>query len=303
MIRVIGKHTALGLLVVFTAITLTFALVRVSGDPTSIILPQDATDAQRVALRQSLGLDQPVLEQYFRYLGGAVHGNFGASYFDAEPVSGIVWHFLPNTLLLAASSFLLTIALAVPLGTLAAVWRGGYLDRMVQVVSVLGNSMPSFWSAVLLLQFLAVRLGWFPTYGNQGPASLVLPTVNLTLFFFPTIARLTRSAVLDVLPANYVTTARAKGLTDRRILLVHVIRNASVPVLALLGLQLGSLLGGAVLTEAVFAWPGIGTLAVRSIGRSDFPVVQGIVAYVAVIFAIVTPCTEILIRRVNPKLR
>ena len=303
MIRLVGKHILLGIIVVFAAITLTFVLVRLSGDPTSLILPQDATAEQRFQLRSSLGLDQPAWDQYRSYVYGAIHGDFGKSYFDSASVSTIVWRFLPNTALLALTSFIVTILLAVPLGTLAAIRRGGMLDLGVQFVSVLGNSTPSFWSAILLLQFLAVKAGWFPTYGTAGAASLVLPTANLVFFLFPSIARLTRSSVLDVIPSRYVNTARAKGLRESRVVIVHVLRNSMVPVLALAGLQLGHLLGGAVLTETVFAWPGIGTLAVRSISRSDFPVVQGIVVYVAVIFAIVTVITEVLVRKANPKLR
>lgn len=303
MTRLLLKHLALGLIVVFAAISLTFALVRLSGDPTSIILPQEATAEQRADLRSSLGLDRPILEQYISYVAGAVQGNFGTSYFDSSSVSSIVWRYLPNTALLAAASFITTLVLAIPLGTLAAIRRGGLIDRVVQFVSVLGNSIPTFWAAILLLQVFAAKLHWFPTYGTGGLANLVLPTVTLAIYLFPTIARLTRSSVIEILPAVYVKTARSKGLSEFRVVTVHVMRNALVPVVALSGLQLGALLGGAVLTETVFAWPGIGTLVINSISRSDFPVVQGIVAYVAVIFAVVTVLTEVVIRQVNPRLR
>lgn len=303
MTRLLVKHVAIGLLVVFGALTLTFVLVRMSGDPTSLILPQDASAAQRAQLRDQLGIDKPLLDQYFSYLGGAVRGDLGDSYFDGGPVSAIVLRYLPNTIILATSSFVMTVLVAVPLGTLAAVRRGGVVDRLVQAVAVVGNSVPSFWSALLLLQIFAVKLDWLPTFGTVGPASLVLPTINLMLFLFPNMARLTRSSVLDVLPMPYVDTARTKGAGEPRVMTVHVLRNALLPVLALGGLQIGNLLGGAVLTEAVFAWPGIGTLAVQSISRSDFPLVQGIVVYVAVIFAIVTVLTEVLARAANPRLR
>ncbi|GAA1241133.1 ABC transporter permease [Janibacter melonis] len=297
------KHVGIGLLVVFGALTLTFILVRMSGDPSALILPQDASSEQRELLREELGVNQPMVQQYISYLAGAVRGDLGNSYFDSDSVSSIVLRYLPNTAILAASSFVVTLIFAVPLGTLAAIRRGGLLDRAVQAVAVLGNSIPSFWSALLLLQVFAVKLGWFPTYGTAGALSLVLPTVNLALFLFPTMARLTRSSVIDVLPMPYVETARTRGASEPRVITVHVLRNALLPVLALGGLQIGGLLGGAVLTETVFAWPGIGSLAVQSISRSDFPVVQGIVVYVAVIFAVVTVITEIMSRLANPRLR
>lgn len=303
MTHTLFKHVTVGLLVVFGALTITFFLVRISGDPTSLILTQDATAEQREQLREQLGLNDPLLLQYFSYVGNALRGDLGTSYFDSGAVTEIVLRYLPNTVLLATSSFILTVVIAVPLGTMAAVWRGGILDRFVQGLAVLGNSIPTFWSGLLLLQVFAVQLGWFPTFGSTGAISLVLPTVNLALFLFPNMARLTRSSVLEVLPRQYVDTARAKGAGEVRVLSIHVLRNGLLPVLALSGIQIGILLGGAVLTETVFAWPGIGMLAVDSISRSDFPVVQGIVVYVAVIFAIVTVLTEVLMRVVDPKLR
>ncbi|MDA3626346.1 ABC transporter permease [Saccharopolyspora oryzae] len=303
MTKLLVKHIAIGIVVIFGALTLTFVLARMSGDPTGLILPQDASAEQRAQLRSQLGIDRPLLEQYLAYLGGAVRGDLGDSYFDSSSVSAVVLRYLPNTAILAVSSFVLTVLVAVPLGTLAAVRRGGVLDRLVQAVAVVGNSVPAFWSGLLLLQVFAVNLGWLPTFGTVGVASLILPTVNLMLFLFPQMARLTRASVLDVLPMPYVDTARTKGAGEFRVLTVHVLRNGLLPVLALGGVQFGSLFGGAVLTETVFAWPGIGTLAVRSISRSDFPVVQGIVVYVAVIFAIVTVLTEVLARAANPRLR
>ncbi len=303
MLRLIAKQIALGLLVVLTAVTLTFAMVRISGDPTSIILPQDATAAQREALRRDLGLDRPVAEQYLRYLLDAARGNFGQSYFDGDSVSAIIARQLPNTLALAGTSLVLIVLLAVPLGVMAAVWRGGVLDRAVQVTSVAGAAMPSFWLGLLLIQVFAVELDWFPTYGIGGVDHLVLPAFTLALYVFPRVARLTRSSMLDVLPSGFITAARAKGMPEHRVIFRTLLRNGLVPVLALLALEIGTLFGGAVLTETVFSWPGIGRLAVGSIQRRDFPVVQGIVAYVAVMFVAITVLAEIAMRVAYPKLR
>ena len=303
MARLVLKQIVLGILVVLTAVTLVFVMVRISGDPTTLILPQDATEAERVALRHELGLDRPVMVQYLAYLGGAVHGDFGQSYFDGDTVTAMIMRQFPNTLVLTGTALLVAVALAIPLGLLAAVWRGGVLDRAVQLVSVVGVSTPSFWAGLLLIQLFAVALAWLPTYGVGGWRHLVLPAATLALYLFPRLARLTRSSMLDVLPAAFVTTARAKGMPEYRVVARTVLRNGIAPVLALLALEIGTLFGGAVLTETVFSWPGIGQLAIHSIERRDFPVVQGIVAYVAVIFGVITVLAEIAVRLVNPRLR
>jgi peptide/nickel transport system permease protein len=303
MLRLIIKQLLLGVIVVLTAITLTFIMVRVSGDPTSLILPEDATEAQRVNLRSELGIDRPIVNQYFGYLAGAIRGDFGRSYFDGDTVSAIILRQLPNTLLLASTSLLIAVLLGIPLGVMAAVWRGSILDRSVQIVSVLGASVPSFWLGLLLIQIFAVWFGLLPTYGSGSAAHLVLPAATLAFYVFPSLARLTRSSMLEVLPAGYIAGARAKGMPEYRVISRTLLRNGIVPVLALLALEVGTLLGGAVLTETVFSWPGIGRLAIHSIQRRDFPVVQGIVAYVAMMFVLITVLSEIAVRIVNPRLR
>ena len=231
------------------------------------------------------------------------HGDFGDSYFDGDSVTGVIMRRLPNTLLLAASALLLAVVLAIPLGVLAAVWQGGVLDRTVQVISVIGASTPSFWVGLLLLQIFAMQLEWLPTYGVGGITNLILPSTTLALYVFPRLARLTRSSMLDVLPAGFITAARAKGMPERRVIWRVLLRNGIVPVIALLALEIGALFGGAVLTETVFAWPGIGQLAITSIERRDFPLVQGVVAYVALIFSVITVVAEIAVGLANPRLR
>jgi peptide/nickel transport system permease protein len=303
VIRVFLRQLILGILVVISALTLTFILVRLSGDPTSIILPQDATEAQREVLRQQLGLNDSLPIQFLRYLSHAAVGDFGRSYFDSDAVTSIVMRHLPNTLTLAGASLALACLFSLPLGVLAAVWRGGYIDRIVQVVAVIGASMPSFWAGLLFIQIFAVGLNLLPTYGTGSPAHLVLPAATLAFYAFPSLARLTRSSMLEVLPQSYVTAARAKGMPESRVIGRTVLRNGMVPILTLLALEIGHLIGGAVLTETVFAWEGIGRLAITSIQRRDFPVVQGVVAYVALGFVLVTFLAEIAVRLVNPKLR
>jgi peptide/nickel transport system permease protein len=303
MLRLIAKQCVLGLVVVLTAITLTFVMVRISGDPTSLILPQDATEEQRALLRSQLGIDRPVLTQYLSYVAGAMRGDFGRSYFDGDTVTAIILRPLPNTLVLAGTALTVAVVLGIPLGVMAAVWKGGVLDRIVQVTSVLAASIPSFWLGLLLIQVFAVWLGLLPTYGTGSAAHLVLPATTLACWVFPSLARLTRSSMLEVLPTGYIAGARAKGMPEYRVISRTLLRNGIVPVLALLALEIGTLLGGAVLTETVFSWPGIGRLAIHSIQRRDFPVVQGIVAYVAMMFVLITVLSEIAVRIVNPRLR
>ncbi|WP_203075754.1 ABC transporter permease [Falsiroseomonas ponticola] len=303
MLKAILRQVGLGLVVVLAAMTVTFLLVRLSGDPTAQILPESATEAERQALLRELGLDAPLAVQYVTYLRKAMGGDFGESYFDGESVSTIILSHLPNTLLLGAVALVVSTALAVPLGVLAAVRQGGALDRSVQVVSVLGASTPAFWMALILMQVFAVSLDLLPTYGMGGAEHLVLPAATLVMVNFPRLARLTRSAMLEVLPAGFIMAARAKGMPERRVVWRVLLRNGSVPVLALVALEIGGLFGGAVLTETVFSWPGIGQLAIRSLQRRDYPVIQGVVAYVALMFAIVTVLAEVAIRAADPRLR
>lgn len=303
MFYVIGKQFAIGILVVLIAITLTFFMVRLSGDPTSQILPEDASIEQRIALRKELGLDRPVALQYASYLQAAAKGDFGRSYFDGDKVAMTIMQRLPNTALLAGTSLVIALLFAIPMGMMSAVRQGGLLDRAVQALSVLGAAVPSFWLGLLLIQIFAVGLGWFPTYGIGQWNNLVLPAATLALHVIPGIARLTRSSMLDVLPAAYVKAARAKGMPERRVIFRTVLRNGIVPVVALIAIEMGALFGGAVLTETVFSWPGIGRLAIESIQRRDYPIIQGVVAYVAVIFALITVLAEIGTRLINPRLR
>lgn len=303
MIGVVIRQILSGILVIFMALTLTFLLVRISGDPTSLILSEDASQAQRDLLRSQLGLDLPLWQQYLTYLGNALQGDFGKSYFSNEAVSDIVLRHLPNTLILGFAALALAAFTAIPLGLASAVWRGGLIDRMVQVVAVMGSAMPSFWIGLMLIQIFAVGLNLFPTYGTGGPAHLVLPAVTLALFAFPSMSRLTRSSMLDVLPQPYVMVARAKGMPESRVISRTVLRNGIVPVVTLMALELGNLVGGAVLTETVFSWEGIGRLAVTSIQRRDFPVVQGVVAYVAFGFVLITILADVAIRIINPRMR
>lgn len=303
MIHVALRQILQGLLVVWIVLTATFVLVRFSGDPVAILLPEEPPPEAIAQLEAKLGLDRPLHEQYLAYLGSAVTGDMGQSYFEGSSVSDIIGRHLGNTLILAVVAFVATIAIAIPAGIYAAVHPHSIGDRLLQVSAVVFSSIPAFWLALLLVQFFALTLNWLPTYGTGSWRHIILPAATLTLISVPSLARLTRSSLLEVLPLNYVQASRAKGMPERRVVGRVVLRNALVPIITLLTLEIGTLLGGAVVTETVFSWPGIGHLTVVSLQRRDFPIVQGVVVYVSVIFVVITVVNECLIRLASPRLR
>lgn len=301
--RVIYRQLLQGLLVIWIVLSATFVLVRLSGDPVAILLPENPPQEAIELLQAKLGLDRPLYVQYFDFLSSALTGDMGQSYFEGSAVSEIIGRHLGNTLLLAGVAFVASALIAIPTGIYAAVYPGSFGDRLLQVTAVVFSSIPAFWLALLLVQFFALYMNWLPTYGTGTWRHLVLPAATLTLISIPSLARLTRSSLLEVLPLNYVQASRAKGMPERRVILRVVLRNALVPIITLLTLEIGSLLGGAVVTETVFSWPGIGHLTVVSLQRRDFPIVQGVVIYVSIIFVVITIMNELLIRLASPRLR
>lgn len=303
MAKVIGRQLLQGLFVILFVLSATFVLVRFSGDPVSLLLPEDAPKVQVELLRAKLGLDQPILVQFGDFVKSAATGDMGRSYFEDAPVGKVITTHLGSTLMLAGVAFLASAIIAIPAGIYAAVNPGSLGDRLLQVAAVLFSSIPTFWLGLLLVQFFALYLNLVPTYGAGSWANLVLPAATLTLVSIPGLARLTRSSMLEVLPLNFVQASRAKGLPEGRVIGRVAFRNALVPIITMLTLEIGHLLGGAVVTETVFAWPGIGHLTMVSLQRRDFPIVQGIVVYVSVIFIAITILNEVLIRIASPRLR
>jgi len=292
------------LIVVLGVCTLVFLLLHlVPGDPVDAMLGESARPADRAALRASLGLDQPLLEQYTRYLVGLARLDLGQSFQDQRPVSAVLAERLPATLQLAAAALLLALVLAIPLGVLAAKHRGGPIDGAAMGFSLLGISLPNFWLGPLLILVFSLWLGWTPVSGNDGALSLVLPAITLGTGLAAVLARMVRASVLEVLGEDYIRTARAKGLSEAAVLRRHALRNAWLPVLTLVGLQLGGVLGGAVITETVFAWPGVGSLLVESIQSRDYPVVQGCVLLISVLYVLVNALTDLAYARVDPRIR
>ena len=273
------------------------------GDPVLIMLGEPAPPGEAERLRARLGLDLPWHLQYFHFLAGALRGDLGLSYRTRLPVSDEVIGRLPATLELTAAAMLVALAVGLTLGILAALRHGRAADRAAMLLAVLGSSVPVFWSGMLLILLFAVTLGWLPVSGRGSPGQLVLPALALGLGAAALIGRLTRSSLLEALAQDYVRTARAKGLSERTVVLRHALRNALIPVAAAIGLQLSGLLSGAVLTETVFAWPGLGRLTVQAIEARDFPTIRGVVLLAAVLLTLVNLALDLLFAHLDPRIR
>ena len=256
-------------LVVFLSLSAVFLMVRLSGDPVTLFMPMDIQAKDINEFRQRLGFNDPLGVQYARFIGGAVRGDFGESLRYKRDALGLVLERLPATLLLAGTALALTFVVAVPLGVLSAVRRDGLVDHVATMVTVLGQAVPGFWLGLMLIYVFAVQLRWLPTGGMGTVAHLIMPAIVLAAFYSARVARLTRSAVLEVLNEEYILTARAKGLAETRVIGKHTLRNSAIPIVTLAGLEAGQLLGGAVITETIFAWPGLGRLtATARVGRA-----------------------------------
>ena len=293
-------HTAF---VATGVVTLVFAALRLSGDPAATMLPGDASVEELVALRRQLGLDRPLWLQYVQFLAGALSGDFGTSFRHQQPALPLVLERLPATLELAGAALLLAVALALPLGVLAAVYRGRIVDVVAMAFAVVGQATPYFWMGIMLILIVSVELAWLPTSGRGGFERLILPAITLGTHFAASLARLTRTSMLEVFGQQFVTTARAKGLSEWSVVLGHTLKNAAVPVITLIGLQFGTLLGGAVVTETIFAWPGVGRLAVQSVFVRDYPVVQAGVFVLALTFVAINLVVDLLYGVLDPRIR
>ena len=290
-------------LVVFLSLTAVFAMVRLSGDPVLLFMPMDIQAKDVNEFRQRLGFNDPLPVQYGRFLAGAVRGDFGESLRYKQDALGLVLERLPATLLLAGASLLLTVGIALPLGVLSAVRRNSLLDHVGTVATVLGQATPGFWLGLMLIFVFSVKLRWLPTGGTGSLAHLAMPAVVLAAFIAARIARLTRSAVLDALGEDYVLTARAKGLGEGRVVGKHTLRNSAIPIVTLAGLEAGQLLGGAVITETIFAWPGLGRLTVQALLNRDFPVVLAAVFLVSVMYTLINLLVDLLYGWLDPRVR
>jgi len=280
----------------------TFAILHASGDPVALIMPE-APEADRVKLREALGLDDPLATQFVRFVGNAARGDFGKSFFYREPAFRLVTERLPTTLALTSLAVMLSLAVAVPVGIYSAVRRNTLIDHAATVVVFLGQSMPVFWIGIMLMLLFAVQWRLLPVSGWDSWPAVVLPAVTLGAFTTPLFMRIVRSSMLEVINLDYVRTARAKGVSEWLVICRHALRNAALPIVTVIGLQFGLLLSGAVLTETVFAVPGVGRLLVRSIVQLDFPIVQAGVFMLAMIIVTVNLLVDVLYVFLNPTLR
>jgi len=303
MRRYVAARLAQSALVVLLSLTAVFGMVRLGGDPVLLFLPMDIQAKDVNEFRQRLGFNDPLAAQYARFMAGALHGDFGQSLRYRRDALGLVLERLPATLLLAGTSIALTLLIAVPLGLVTAVRRDTLVDHVGTVAMVLGQAIPGFWLGLMLIYLFAVALRWLPTGGTGSLAHLVMPSVVLAAFFSARVARLTRSAVLDVLGEEYITTARAKGLGEGQVIAKHTLRNSAIPIVTLAGLEAGQLLGGAVITETIFAWPGLGRLTVQALLNRDFPVVMAAVSFTSIVYTLMNLAVDLAYGWLDPRVR
>jgi ABC-type dipeptide/oligopeptide/nickel transport system permease component len=282
---------------------LTFIIGHSSGDPVRLIARGDATEAQRAQLRHSLGLDRPVLEQYRIYVGNALHGDLGVSYRQHVDVSRLIALRLPNSLELAGAAFVLAMGIGFTLGVLCVIYRDTVLDNVIAGLSVLAQVVPGFWLGLVLVLLFAVHWRILPVSGSGDLTHLILPAVTLALPTLGRMTRLVRGGMLEVLQSDYIRTARAKGLSERQVLLGHAAKNALLPLVTQAGLELGDLVGSAFIIETVFAWPGLGRMAVNAVQQRDFLVVQGCVLVIAAGFVLINLAVDLLYAVIDPRVR
>ena len=290
-------------LVAFGVVTVVFFVGRLTGDPVHHILGANATPTDIAEFRRLMGFDAPLSLQYVRYVGSVLQGDLGRSFHYHSPVLPLVLERFPATLQLTAAAMGVALVVAIPMGMVAALKRGSLLDTLAMLVAVLGQAIPVFWLGIMLIFFFSLKLGVLPPAGRNGWLYLIMPAVALGAYSAATIARLTRSTMLDVLSQDYIRTARAKGLAERAVIAGHALKNAAIPVVTMIGLQLGTLLGGAVVVETVFAWPGVGDLAVKAIAQRDFPLVQATVLMVALGFVVMNLVVDLLYLWLDPRIR
>lgn len=290
-------------LVIIGVSALSFGSMFLSGDPTMVMASESWTRPQIDEFRHRMGFDRPWLVQYLDFLSRAVRGDFGVSLRQQQPVFGLLLQRLPATFELALAAMAVAIGVGIPAGLLAATRRNTVVDRSLMLGALLGQSMPVFWLGLLLAMIFAVMLGWFPVAGRGGWEHLILPAASLGLFSVAYNARMTRSAILETLGQDYIRTARAKGLSGARVLTRHALRNALIPIVTVAGLQFGNLLGGAVITETIFAWPGVGRLAIQAIQGKDLPLVQASVTFLATIFVLLNLLIDLLYVVLDPRVK
>jgi peptide/nickel transport system permease protein len=303
MVVFLAKRFIYAFAVLFAATSLVFGLIFLAGDPLSGLIPPGATPEQQAVIRHRFALDRPVVVQYGKFLQGAAQGDFGDSWRRREPAMNAVLSQLPATLKLTTTAIVIALLFGIPLGIVAGTRPGGWGDAAVSGFALLGQAIPAFWLGTVLIMLFAVRWQWLPSSGGDGFASLILPAVALAAFPAATIARLLRASLIETMGQDFIRTARGKGLTKTAVVLGHAARNAALPVLAYTGLQINFLLGGAVIIESVFAYPGVGRLALQAVNDRDIPVVEAFVVVLAALIVLTNFATDAIAMAVDPRLR
>ena len=304
VVRYLIRRILLTIPVLLGVATLVFSLIHlVPGDPAQAMLGDGASEADIVDLRTRLGLDRPLLKQYVRFMSGLVRGDLGTSFRTSQPVVTAIAERVPATVELALASMLVAIVVALPLGIIAAVRRATFADYAAMTVALAGISIPNFWLGPMLAIVFAVQLGWLPVSGRGGWESLILPAISLGAALAAILARMTRASLLEELRELYVRAARARGVSRSRAILAHALRNSLIPLVTILGLQFGAVLTGAVITETIFAWPGVGRLLIQSISFRDYPLVQGCILLIAVTYVSVNLVTDVVYGALDPRIR
>jgi len=300
----IRRRLLQSLFVVWGVSVLVFFLLRLApGDPVSLLLAETATPEQMDAAREKWGLNDPIPVQYLVFLSHALRGDLGDSLFFKEPALNVLMARMPATLQLSAAALLFSLSVAIPVGMLSALKRDTIWDYLGTGLAMLGQAIPPYWLGIMLILIFSVLLGWFPTSGRGTIWHLVLPAITLGSVLMALVTRLVRSGMLDVLSEDYVRTARAKGLPERTIIVRHALRNILIPLVTVIGLQLGALFGGAVITESIFAWPGVGRLALQAINARDYPLVQAAVLFISVVYVFLNLAVDILYVYLDPRIR
>jgi peptide/nickel transport system permease protein len=303
MLRFLLRRLVLAALVIITVLTVSFALTHVAGDLATAIAGPNATAADVEAVRKAYGLDRPILVQFAEWAARAARGDFGDSFFSNDKVSTLIAHRLPVTATLGFVGIAIALAVALPLGIIAAVRQNTVVDRLVSLIAVIGQAMPTFWFGLILMVVFGLRLGWLPVSGTGSWQHFIMPGVVLAFTGIPALLRLTRSGMIEVLASDYIRTARAKGLRERTVVLHHALENAAIPIVSIAAVQLGFMLGGSVVIEQVFALHGVGYLAWESISKNDFPVVQAVVLVLSCIYVLLTLIADLANAFLDPRLR
>lgn len=300
----IRRRLLQSLFVVWGVSVLVFFLLRLApGDPVVMLLAESATPEQIAAARAKWGLDKPIPVQYAVFLGRALQGDLGDSLFFQQPAIEVLFERMPATLQLSGAALLFSLSVAIPMGLLSALRRDSIWDYLGTGLAMIGQAIPPYWLGIMLILLFSVSLGWFPTSGRGTVWHLVLPAITLGSVLMALITRLVRSGMLDVLNEDYVRTARAKGLTERVVIIRHALRNILIPLVTVIGLQLGALFGGAVITESIFAWPGVGRLALQAISARDYPLVQASVLVISVVYVFLNLAVDLLYVYLDPRIR